>query len=53
MTDRSPSGNNTGTSTKSGEVRLVLWAQPLQGRMTFTKKPIWTFDQNLYVRPVI
>jgi hypothetical protein len=29
MTDRSLSGNNTGTSTKSGEVRLVLWAQPL------------------------
>ena len=29
MTDRSPSGNNTGPSTKSGEVKLILWAQPL------------------------
>jgi hypothetical protein len=29
MTDRSLSGNNTGTSTTSGEVKLVLWAQQL------------------------
>jgi hypothetical protein len=29
MTDRSPSGNSTDTSTKSGEVKLVLLAQPL------------------------